>query len=98
MRTDAADTLHQDQSLDGVALGGQLLNAAVVVADENLGVLDHFTLGIELGMNRLFQRRMVGADGNNIAHAFTSPSGDGPPTAFFSTSSFRGVTMIWPLP
>ena len=88
---DAADPLHQDQGLDGVALRGQLLNAPVVVAHENLGILDHFPLGIELGVDRLFQGRMVGADGNNIAH-FPSPP------RFFSTSSLRGMTMIWPLP
>ena len=87
VRADAADPLHQHQGLDGVALGGQLLNAPVVVAHKDLGILDHFALGIELGVDRLFQGRMVGADGNNIAH-FPSPP------RFFSTSSLRGVTMI----
>lgn len=52
VRADAADALHQHQRLDGVALRGQLLYAAVVVADEHLGVLYDLALGVELGVHR----------------------------------------------
>ncbi len=65
---DAAHALDQHQGLDGVALGAELFDAAVVVADEDLRILDDFALGVELGMNGLLQRGMVGADGNDIAH------------------------------
>ncbi len=88
---DAAHALHQHQGLDGVALGGELLNAAVVVADEAFRVLDDLALGVELGVDRLLQCGMVRSDGDDIAHFPAS-------FVFFSTSSLSGVTMIWPRP
>ena len=90
---DTADALNQNQGLDGVALGSQLLNATVVVAYKDFSVLDNFALGVELSVDGLFKRRMVRSNRNYIAHLF-------PPDylMFFSTSSFRGVTIIWPLP
>ena len=91
MGTDPADSLHQDQGLDGVSLGGKLFDAAVVVTYKHFGVFDELTLGVESGMNRFLQGGMVRAYRNDITHACTSPR-------FFSTSSFSGVTMIWPLP
>ena len=99
MRTDAADTLDEDQRLDGVALGAQLLYAAVVVADKDLGVLDNLALGVELGMERLLQRWMVRAYGDDIAHwssSFLCLSAM--LSSRFSTSSESGMTRIWPLP
>ena len=91
VRADAAHTLDQHQGLDGVALGGQLLDAAVVIAHKDLRVLDDLALGIELGVDGLLQRRMVRADGNDIAHLLS-------PLLLRSTSSLSGVTMIWPRP
>ena len=88
---DAAHALHQHQSLDGVALGGQLLDAAVVIAHKDLRVLDDLALGIEFGVDRLLQCGMIGADGNNIAHLLS-------PLPLRSSSSLMGMTMIWPLP
>ena len=70
---DAADAFHQHQGLDGVALGGELLNAAVVVAYENLRVLDDLAFGVELCVYGLFQRGMVGPDGDNVAHLISPP-------------------------
>ena len=89
---DAAHTLHQYQGLDRVALGAELLDAAVVVAHEYLGVLDDLAFGVELGMDRLLQGGMVRSDGENIAHYSAASS------LFFLRSSLKGVTMIWPLP
>ena len=66
--TDAAHALDQDQGLDGVALGGELFDAAVVIAHKDLRVLDEFTLGVELCVDGLLQCGMVGADRNDITH------------------------------
>ena len=86
---DTAHTLHQDDGLNEIALRGQLFDAAVVIADGNLGVGDHLTVGNELCVDRLLQRGMVRADGDDITHACL------PPCAL-SMSSFMGVTRIWP--
>ena len=99
VRADAAHALDQYQRLYGVALGTQLLYAAVVVADEDLGVLDDLAFGVELGVYRLLERRVVGANGYDIAHC--SASFLCFPAMFSSrlaTSSDMGVTNICPLP
>ena len=88
---DTADALDQNKSLDGVALGGELLYAAVVIADKDLRVLDDLALGIELCVYRLLKRGMVRADGDNVAHFV-------PSSMFFCLSSESGMTIIWPLP
>ena len=93
MRADSADTLHKDKRLDGIAFGGKLFDPAVVVSDEYFRVFDHFTLGVECCMNRLFQSRMIRAYRNNIAHFLSSFS-----VPFSLRSSESGLTMIWPLP
>ena len=82
---DTADPLHQHQGLDGVSLGGQLFNAAMVISDEYLGLLDHLALGIELGVYRLLQGGMVGSDGNDIAHLMP------PPSLHFSQQALSGA-------
>ena len=92
VRADAAHTLHQHQRLDRVAFRGELFDAAVVVADEHLGVLDDLSVGVELGVNRLLQGGMVRSDGKDVAHA------SGASSLFSRRSSLKGVTMIWPLP
>lgn len=84
-------TLHQHQGLDGIPLGSQLFYAPVVIAHEYLSILDDLPLSIELRVYGLLQSRMIGTDGYDIAHLSSPPR-------FFSTSSFRGITMIWPLP
>ena len=88
---DTADALDQNESLDGVALGGELLYAAMVIADKDLRVLDDLALGIELCVYRLLKRGMVRADGDNVAHFV-------PSSMFFCRSSESGMTIIWPLP
>ena len=90
MGTDAADALHQRDGLDEVFLHGQLLDAAVVIADEYLGGLDLLALGIEPCVDRLLQRGMIGPDGDDIAHFASSLP------CILSISSFMGVTRIWP--
>ena len=82
---DAADPLHQHQGLDGVSLGGQLFNAAMVISDEYLGLPDHLALGIELCVYRLLQGGMVGSDGNDIAHLMP------PPSLHFSQQALSGA-------
>ena len=92
VRANAAHTLDQHEGLDRVALGRELFDAAVVVADEDLGVLDDLTLGVELGVYRLLQRGMIRSDGKDVAHVSSASS------LFSRRSSLKGVTMIWPLP
>ena len=98
VRTDSADALDQHDGLYRVALGAELFDAAVVIADEDLGVLYDLALGVELGVYRLLQRGMVGPYGNDIAHSsltsFFSPSS----SSRLSTSSESGVTSMCPLP
>ena len=70
VRADAADALHQRNGLDEIALLAQLFNAAVVVADKNLGIGDALAVHDQLGMDGLLKRGMVGADGNCVTHGF----------------------------
>ena len=70
--TDAADTLDQNEGLDGVSLGAELFDAAVVIADENLRVLYDLALGKKLCVYRLFKGGMVRADRHNVAHILFS--------------------------
>ena len=68
MGADAAHPLHQNQRLDEVALLRQALNAPVIVAHKDLCIGDSLSVHRQTGVDRLLQCRMVGADGNGIAH------------------------------
>ena len=70
MRADAADTFHEHDGLDKVPFLCKLLNAAVVVADEDFGILDCLTLDDQSGMDRFLQRRVIRANRNDVAHSF----------------------------
>ena len=73
VRADAAHPLHQNDGLDEVPLHRKLFDTSVVIADEDLGVGDLLTGGIESGVDRLLQRGMVRADGDDIAHINSPP-------------------------
>ena len=67
MRADAADTLHQCDGLDEIALLAEFFDSPIVVTDENLAVLDLLAFDKEPCMNRLFKGRMIRPNRNGIA-------------------------------
>ena len=69
---DAADTLHESDDLDIVAGLGEVLDAAEVEADMQLGVDDGFAFADHVELVRFFEGRMVGAHGDFVAHFLTS--------------------------
>lgn len=68
MRADAADTLHQRDCLNEIALLAEFFDSAIVVADENLAVFNLLAFDEEPCMNRLLKGRMIWSDRNGIAH------------------------------
>ena len=69
---DAADALHQRDHLDIVAALGQMLDAAKVKSDVQLGVGDCLARADQVQLVGLFQRRVVGSHGNLVAHSSSS--------------------------
>ena len=61
---DAADALDQVDVLDPGLLLGQLLQAAVVVAEPDVGVADDLALDGHAQADRLLEGRVLGADGD----------------------------------
>ena len=69
---DAADPLHQRDDLNVVAGFGQMLDAAEVEADMQLGVDYGLAFADHVQLVGFFQRRMIGTHGNLVAHFFSS--------------------------
>jgi hypothetical protein len=68
---DAADALHQRDDLNVVARFGQVLDAAEVEADMQLGVADGFAFADHVQLVGFFERRVVRAHGDFVAHFLT---------------------------
>jgi len=63
VRADAADALHQRDHLNVVARFGQMLDAAEVEADSQLGVANGFAFADQVQLVRFFQSRVIGPMG-----------------------------------
>ena len=70
--TDSADTLHERNYLDVIACLRQMLDAAKVEADMQLGIADGLAFADHLQLVRFFQPRMVGPHRHFVAHFATS--------------------------
>ncbi len=72
VRADAADALHERDDLDVVARFGQMLDAAEVETDVQLGIGDGFAFADHVELVRFFEAGMVRAHGDFVAHFSTS--------------------------
>ncbi len=71
-RADAAHALHERDDLKIVARLGQMLDAAEVEADMQLGVLHGFAFADHVELVGFFKAGMVGPHGDLVAHFATS--------------------------
>ena len=71
-RADAAHALHERDDLKVVARFGQVLDAAEVEADVQLGVFDRLAFADHVELVGFFKAGMVGAHGDLVAHFATS--------------------------
>ena len=69
---DAADALHQRDDLNVVARFGQVLDAAEVEADVQLGVAHGLAFADHVELVGFFKAGMVGPHGDLVAHFATS--------------------------
>ena len=72
MRADPADPLAQVDVLDPGFFLGQLLHAAVIVAETEVGVLDDLAFDRQADGNRFLEGRVLGTDGDLEFH-FSPP-------------------------
>ena len=89
---DAADALHQRDDLDVVAGLGQVLDAAEVEADMQLGVDDGFAFADHVELVGFFEGRMVGAHGDFVAHFLTSSCPGAPGSGLQMSAISRRLT------
>ena len=69
---DAADALHERDDLNVVARFGQVLDAAEVEADVELGILYRFAFADHVELVGFFKAGVVGPHGDLVAHFATS--------------------------
>ena len=68
---DAADPLHQRDDLNVVARLGQMLDAAKVETDVQLGIDHGFAFANHVELVRFFESRMIRPHGDLVAHLFS---------------------------
>jgi hypothetical protein len=72
VRTDSANAFHERNHLNIVAGFSQMLDAAKVEADMQLGVANRLAFADQVQLVGFFQRRMVRPHGNLVTHFFSS--------------------------
>src|ERR1035438_8248046 len=90
---DAADPLHQRDNLNVVARLGQMLDAAKVEPDMQLGVDYGFAFTDHIQLVRFFKSRMIRPHGDFVAHIFSLPAAT---ASLAATTSHRFTPGVSP--
>ena len=89
---DAADALHERNDLNVVASLGQVLDAAKVETDMQLGVNYGFAFADQVQLIGFFECRMVRPHGDFVAHFLTSSCPDKPEAGLLGATVSRRFT------